>query len=334
MHRREYLRGALGALTAATSGLAGCSEADSADSAATTPATPSGAPTETATEAATRTATETVTPTPAPTVGDRSLAPYRSWLVAPTSVTPYTYEFTHLSLSAVRADAADAFAAALDRYWRQRAESYFGFAVPVLALDAVLTVNHSRIANESYRVAGGSFDPSALRDALTEAGFTADGYVDDVQRFVRTTEGQIRVVGLHPDVLVSIGADASATTPLETAVDQYRAGDVRVDEDEALAALVDYFGTADYVSGRELQPADEDYPLSEAVATGRRLDVQESTSRAERTYVLPPDTTIDRAAVEEEIRTRHVGQPIEEFRREDRFVTVAGEVENSLIRLL
>ncbi|MFC7172503.1 hypothetical protein ACFQL0_02200 [Haloplanus litoreus] len=207
MHRREYLRGALGALTAATSGLAGCSESDSA---ATTPAATA---TETATDTTTRTATGTATSTPAPTVDDRSLAPYRSWLVAPTPVTPYTYEFTHLSLSAVRADAADSFATALDRYWRQRTESYFGFTVPVTALDAVLTVNHSRVANESYRVAGGSFDPTTLRDTLTEAGFAADGYVDDIQRFVRTTDGQLRVVGLHPDVLVSIGADAAATTP-------------------------------------------------------------------------------------------------------------------------
>jgi len=41
-----------------------------------------------------------------------------------------------------------------------------------------------------------------------------------------------------------------------------------------------------------------------------------------------------RTAVEEEIRTRHVGQPITEFRRDGRVLTVAGEVENSLIRLI
>jgi hypothetical protein len=322
MQRREYLLAVAG-----VTGLAGCSDGGSA---ATTP----DAGTATATATATESATATPTPEPTPTTGDRSLAPYRSWLVAPTPVTPDTYEFTHLSLSAVRADATDSFASSLDRYWRQRTEAYFGFTVPVDGLDAVLTVNHSSVANESYRVAGGSFDPAALRDALSEAGFTTDGYVDDVQRFVRTDDGQIRVVGLHPDVLVSVGADAAATAPLETALDQHRAADVRTADDEALAALVDHFGTADYVTGRELQPAAEDYPLSKAVATGRRLDVQGATSWAERTYVLPPDATVDRVAVEDEIRTRHVGQPIEEFRREGRFVTVAGEVENSLIRLL
>ena len=322
MQRRDYLLALAG-----VTGLAGCSDGGSS---AATPDSGSATATVTATESA----TATPTPEPTPTTGDRSLSPYRSWLVAPTPVTPYTYEFTHLSLSAVRADATDSFASSLDRYWRQRTEAYFGVTVPVAALDAVLTVNHSRVANESYRVAGGSFDPAALRDALVEAGFTADGYVDDVQRFTRTADGQIRVVGLHPDVLLSVGADAAATAPLETALDQHRVADVRTADDEALAALVDHFGTADYVTGRELQPADEDYPLSTAVATGRRLDVQGATSWAERTYVLPAGASVDRAAVEEEIRTRHVGQPIEEFRHEGRFVTVAGEVENSLIRLL
>ncbi|WP_251342249.1 hypothetical protein [Haloplanus halophilus] len=332
MHRREYLRGALGALTAAASGLAGCSESGSSAATATGPATPVATATESATRTAT--ATETATPRPTPETGTRSLSPYRSWLVAPTPATPGTYEFTHLSLSAVRADASESFAASLDRYWRQRTASYFGVEVPVDAIDAVLTVNHSRVAGESYRVAGGSFDPRALRESLVAAGFDADGAVDGVQRLVRTAEGQVRVVGLHPDVLVSIGADASATAPLASALDQHRRGAVRTDEDEALAALVEGFGTADYVTGRELEPAAEDYPLSSAVATGRRLDVRESTSWAERAYVLPPDAAIDRAAVEEEIRTRHAGQPIEEFRREGRLVTVAGEVENSLIRLL
>jgi hypothetical protein len=322
MQRRDYLLALAG-----VTGLAGCSDGGSS---AATPDPGSAAATATATESA----TATPTPEPTPTTGDRSLSPYPSWLVAPTPVTPYTYEFTHLSLSAVRADATDSFASSLDRYWRQRTEAYFGVTVPVAALDAVLTVNHSRVANESYRVAGGSFDPAALRDALAEAGFTADGYVDDVQRFTRTADGQIRVVGLHPDVLLSVGADAAATAPLETALDQHRVADVRTADDEALAALVDHFGTADYVTGRELQPADEDYPLSTAVATGRRLDVQGATSWAERTYVLPSGASVDRAAVEEEIRTRHVGQPIEEFRHDGRFVTVAGEVENSLIRLL
>ncbi|GAB3320862.1 MULTISPECIES: hypothetical protein [Haloplanus] len=332
MDRRAYLRGALAALTAASSGLAGCAESDGAESTTATPTATPAATTDPPTESAT--ATPTATPTPTPTVGERSLDPYRSWLVAPTPVTPHTYEFTHLSLSAVRADASEAFAASLDRYWRQRTASYFGVEVPVDSLDAVLTVNHSRVANESYRVAGGSFDTDALRDALRDAGFAADGYVDDVARFTRTREGRIRAVGLHPDVLVSIGAEESATAPLATALEQHRAGTVRVDEDEGLAALVEGFGTADFVTGRELEPADADYPLSDAVATGRRLDVRESTSWAERTYVLPTDATVDRSAVEEEIDTRHVGQPIEEYRREGRFVTVAGEVENSLIRLL
>jgi len=135
-------------------------------------------------------------------------------------------------------------------------------------------------------------------------------------------------------VIVSIGTDAAATAPLETAVEQHGGGDVRTAEDEALAVLVDHFGTADYVTGRELEPAVEDYPLSKAVATGRRLDVRTTTTWTERTYVLPPDATIDEEAVKEEIRTRHVGQPIEEFRRDGRLVTAAGEVENSLIRLV
>jgi len=330
MDRRAYLRGALAALTAATSGLAGCSDTESAAS------TPTGTETRTGTATPTTTAppTESATATPTPTVGDRSLDPYRSWLVAPTSVTPHTYEFTHLSLSAVRADASEAFATSLDRYWRQRTESYFGAAVPVDSLEAVLTVNHSRIANESYRIAGGAFDTDTLRAALQDAGFTADGYVDDVARFTRVQEGRTRVVGLHPDVFVSIGAEESATAPLATALEQHRSATIRADEDEGLAALIDRFGTADFVTGRELEPADADYPLSDAVATGRRLDVRDATSWVERTYVLPTATTVDQAAVEEEIRNRHVGQPIEEFRREGRFVTVAGEVENSLIRLL
>jgi len=328
MQRRDYLLALAG-----VSGLAGCSDGGSSASASDAEtATPTSAPTST--PAATRTATVTPEPTPTPT--DRSLAPYRSWLVAPTPVTPYTYEFTHLSLSAVRADADESFAESLNTYWRQRTESYFGFEVPVSSIEAVLTVNHSSVANESYRVAGGSFDPAALRGALDDAGFAADGYVDDLQRFTRTEEGQLRVVGLHPDVLVSVRTDASATAPLERAVEQHAAGEVRTDEDEdeGLALLVDHLGNADYVTGRELQPATEDYALSKAVATGRRLDVRGGATWTERTYVLPPEATIDRAAVEEEIRLRHVGQPVEEFRREGRFVTVAGEVENSLIRLL
>ncbi|MFB6101402.1 MAG: hypothetical protein ABEJ73_02425 [Haloplanus sp.] len=323
MHRRAYLRGTL--LTALAGGLAGCSEAGSS-----TASEPETVARGTATPPVTATATATATPTP----DDRSLAPYRSWLVAPTPVTPHTYEFTHLSLSAVRADASESFADNLDTYWRQRSESYFGFRVPVAAIDAVLTVNHSRIAGESYRVVGGSFDVATLRTALDAAGFAADGRVDDFQRFVRTAEGRTRVVGLHPDVLVSIGTDASATAPLRRAVEQHAAGETRPADDEGLTRLIDYFGTADYVTGRELEPAAEDYPLSQAVATGRRLDVRETTSWAERTYVLAPGATVERAAVEEEIRTRHVGQPIEEYRHEGRLVTVAGEVENSLIRLL
>ncbi|WP_049937719.1 hypothetical protein [Haloplanus natans] len=323
MQRRAYLLALAG-----LSPLAGCSDAGSS------PSTPVPTTTATATATATRTATPTATSEPTPTPGDRSLSPYRSWLVAPTPVSPYTYEFSHLSLAAVRADATADFAESLDTYWRQRTGSYFGFEVPVAALESVLTVNHTSVANESYRVAAGSFDPSALRVALDTAGFDADGAVDDFQRFVRTENGRLRVVGLHPDVIVSIGTDASAATPLETAVAQHAAGTIRPDEDEGLALLIDHFGTADYVSGRELQPAAEDYALSKAVATGRRLDVQGATTRTERTYVLPPDATIDRDAVEEEIRLRHVGQPIGEFTRDGRLLTVAGEVENSLIRLL
>jgi len=330
MQRRAYLL----ALAAGTSALAGCS--DGGSSAAMPDDTGTETTTETATppEDATATPTATATPEPTPTPDSRSLAPYRSWLVAPTPVTPYTYEFTHLSLSAVRADATASFAESLDTYWRQRTAAYFGFEVPVSSLESVLTVNHSSVANESYRVAGGSFDPASLRGALDDAGFTADGYVDDVERFTRTEDDQLRVVGLHPDVLVSIGTEVSATAPLERAIEQHAAGEVRADDDEGLAILIDHFGTADYVTGRELQPAPEDYALSKAVATGRRLDVRGATTRTERTYVLPPDATIDRKAIEEEIRLRHVGQPIEEFRHEGRLVTVAGEVENSLVRLL
>jgi len=324
MQRRVYLR-RLGALALGT-GVAGCSE-----SASTASTLESGTPTtDTVTASETATTTATTTPTP----DERSLTPYRSWLVAPSPVTPYTYEFTHLSLSAVRADATASFAESLNTYWRQRTAAYFGFEVPVESLESVLTVNHTSVANESYRIAGGAFDPASLRDALADAGFTADGRVDDIQRFRRTEDGQLRVVGLHPDVIVSISTEASATAPLERAVDQHADRTVRTDDDEALALLIDYFGTADYVTGRELEPASEDYALSKAVATGRRLDVRGSTSWTERTYVLPPDATIDRAAVEEEIRTRHVGQPIEEFHREGRILTVAGGVENSLIRLL
>ena len=325
MQRRAYLLALAG-----LSSLAGCSDAGSS------PSTPDPTTTPTATATATRTATPTATatPEPTPTPGDRSLSPYRSWLVAPTPVSPYTYEFGHLSLAAVRADATADFAESLDTYWRQRTGSYFGFEVPVAALESVLTVNHTSVANESYRVAAGSFDPPSLRDALDTAGFAADGAVDDFRRFARTENGRLRVVGLHPDVIVSIGTDASAATPLEAAVEQHAAGTVRPDEDEGLALLIDHFGTADYVTGRELQPAAEEYALSKAVATGRRLDVQGATTRTERTYVLPPDATIDRDAVEEEIRLRHVGQPIEEFTRDGRLLTVAGDVENSLIRLL
>jgi hypothetical protein len=327
MQRRQYLL----ALAAGLSGLAGCSESEPSTPTAES-ATVTGTDTQTADPTAT--ATATAAPTATPTPGDRALNPYRSWLVAPTPVTPHTYEFTALSLSAVRTDATDSFAESLDTYWRQRTPSYFGFEVPVSSLETVLTVSHSAVANESYRVAGGPFDPAALRASLADAGFTADGYVDDLQRFTRTAEGQLRVVGLHPDVLVSIRTEASATAPLETAVTQHAAGEVRTREDDGLAALVDHFGTADYVTGRELEPATEEYALSDAVATGRRLDVRGETSWAERTYVLPPDATVDRAAVEEEIRLRHVGQPIEEFSHEGRILTVAGEVENSLIRLV
>lgn len=330
MQRRVFLQRVGG--VALGTGIAGCSESGS--SASTPDGTDTRTTTRTAAETATATATTTAPPEPTPTPGARALNPYPSWLVAPTPVTPYTYEFTHLSLSAVRADATDSFAKSLNTYWRQRTESYFGFEVPAASLEAVLTVNHSSVANESYRVADGSFDPAALRDALADAGFDADGFVDDFQRFVRTEDGQLRVVGLHPDVIVSIGTGESATAPLERAVKQHAAGESRTDEDEGLSLLVDHLGTADYVTGRELQPAEEDYALSKAVATGRRLDVRGATTWTERTYVLPPGATIDRAAVKEEIRTRHVGQPIEEFRRDGRFLTVAGEVENSLIRLL
>jgi len=330
MQRRVFLR-RTGAVALGT-GIAGCSESGS--SASTPDGTDTRTATRTPTEAETATTTTTAAPEPTPTPGTRSVEPYPSWLVAPTPVTPYTYEFTHLSLSAVRADATPSFAESLNTYWRQRTESYFGFEVPVASLDAVLTVNHSSVANESYRIAGGSFDPAALRGPLDDGGFAADGWVDDIQRFTRTEEGQLRVVGLHPDVLVSVGTDASATAPLERAVEQHASGDVRAEADEGLGLLIDHFGTADYVTGRELEPAAEDYALSKAVATGRRLDVRGPTTWTERTYVLPPDATIDRAAVEEEIELRHVGQPIEEFRRDGRLVTVAGEVENSLIRLL
>jgi len=332
MQRRAYLR-RIGALALGT-GVAGCSESESAASTpdSTGTATGTATPSETATETATTTATATAEPTPTPDA--RSLAPYRSWLVAPTPVSPYTYEFTHLSLSAVRADATPSFAERLNTYWRQRTTAYFGFEVPVESLDAVLTVNHSSVANESYRVAGGSFDPATLRGAIVDAGFAADGWVDDVQRFTRTENGLRRVVGLHPDLLVSVGTDASATAPLERALTQHTSGDVRTEDDEALGLLIDHYGTADYVTGRELEPAAEDYPLSKAVATGRRLDVRGATTWTERTYVLPPDATVDEEAVREEIRTRHVGQPIEAFRRDGRILTVAGEVENSLIRLI
>jgi len=321
MQRRHYLR-TLGALTAG-SGLAGCADS-------TTETTPTSERSETPPATATATATATSTPQPMP----RTLDPYRSWLVAPTPVTPHTYEFTHLSLAAVRRDATPSFAESLDTYWRQRSEAYFGVPIPVDALDAVLTVNHASDPDESYRVAGGSFDPDALRGALAEAGFTATGFVDDVQRFTRTEDGVRRVVGLHPDVFLTIGAPDATTDPLATALDQQAAGEVHTADDSGLAALVDYFGTADYATGYELEPAEDTYPLSNAVATGRRLDIEGDTTWTERVYVLPPDATIDRAAVEDKIETRHAGQPIEEFRREGRIVAVGGEVENSLVRLV
>jgi hypothetical protein len=317
MQRRAYLR-TLGALPA-ISALAGCSTGDGAKAATSTP---------TASETPDPTATTTPTPT------QRALAPYRSWLVAPTPVGESLYEFTHLSLSAVRRDAAPSFAESLNTFWRQRTSAYFGVSVPVDSLDAVLTVSHSRNPNESYRVASGSFDRDRLRPRLADAGFSATGFVGDVQRFVRTDGDVQRVIGLHPDVFISIGALTSATDPLATALDQHAAREVRTESNAGLAVLVDYFGTADYVTGRELEPAEETYPLSTAVATGRRLDVRETTSWAERAYVLPPDATIDRATFEEEIRTQHAGQPTEEFRREGRVVAVAGEVENSLVRLV
>ena len=325
MQRRAYLR-ALGALTTG-SGLAGCSA--SSEEATGTGTAKSSTATRTPTA---RPATATAEPTPTP--GRRTLSPYRSWLVAPTPVTADHYEFAHLSLSTVRADATQSFAESLDTYWRQRSVAYFGVSVPVDGLETVLTVNHARAVDESYRVASGSFDTDTLRESLADAGFTADGFTADVQRFTRVEDGLLRVVGLHPDVLVSIGAPESATDPLAAAVDQHAAGEVRTEVDEGLAALVDHFGTADYATGRELEPVDESYPLSTAVATGRRLDVEGDTSWTERAYVLPPDATVDQAAVEEEIRTRHVGQPIDEFRHEGRIVSVAGEVENSLIRLI
>lgn len=322
MHRRSYLRGAAATLAAATSGLAGCSESD-----------PSTTATDTATASATPTDTATATRTPTP--GDRSLRPYRSWLVAPTEPTPHTYEFTHLSLSAVRSDADRTFADQLDTYWRQRAESYFGVSIPVEDIKAVLTVNHSAVANESFRVLGGSFDTAALAPALRDAGFEADGRVDDVRRFVRTREGRTRAFGLHPDVIVTISADEGATEPLTAAVEQHETGDSHEQGDEGLATLIDHFDEADYVTGRELEPVfDDDFPLNAAVATGRRLDVRGGTTWSERTYVFDPEATVDREGIEEGIRRRHVGQPIEEYRRDGRIVTVAGEVENSLIRLL
>ncbi|WP_435067836.1 hypothetical protein [Haloplanus sp. C73] len=317
MQRRAYLR-TLGTLSA-VSALAGCSADDEARAATSTPA-------------ASETPDPTATTTPTPT--QRALAPYRSWLVAPTPVEGSLYEFTHLSLSAVRRDATPSFAESLNTFWRQRTEAYFGVSVPVDSLDAVLTVSHSRDPDESYRVASGSFDRDVLRPRLADAGFSADGFVGDVQRFVRASDGVQRVIGLHPDLLVSIGALTSATDPLATALDQHAAGEVRTESNAGTEALVDYFGTADYVTGQELEPADETYTLSTAVATGRRLDVGETTSWAERAYVLPPDATIDRAVFEEEIQTRHAGQPTDEFRREGRVVAVAGEVENSLVRLV
>ncbi|MFB6195402.1 MAG: hypothetical protein ABEI80_04460 [Haloplanus sp.] len=325
MHRRAYLE-ALGSLVAAAS-LAGCSASEPSAATPTADRT-SAAPTRT-----TRSATRTDAETNAPTPGDRSLDPYRTWLVAPTPATPDAYAFTHLSLSAVRSDASEAFAARLDDYWRQRTRSYFGFDVPVDALDAVLTVNHSRVANESYRVAEGTFDVGSLRASLAAAGFEADGYVGDVRRFVRTENGRLRVVGLHPDVLLSIGTEPTATEPLATAVRQHDAGDYRA-RSGGLGRLIDHFGAADFVTGRNLDPVDGDYPLSEAVATGRRLDVRQADTWAERAYVLAPGATVERAAVEEVIRERHVGQPIEEYRRDGRVVTVAGTVDTSLIRLL
>jgi hypothetical protein len=325
MDRRTYLRGTAAALTAATSGLAGCSESDPSTTAT------EGGTTPTATDTETPTPTATATPTP----GDRSLQPYPSWLVTPTEPTPHTYEFTHLSLSSVRADADPTFAEQLDTYWEQRAESYFGVGVPVEDIDTVLTVNHSTVANESFRVLGGGFDPGALRPALYEVGFEADGRVDDFQRFVRTAEGRTRAFGLHPDVIVTISASEGAATPLETAIEQHEAGEDQTEADEGLAALIDHFGEADYLTGRELEAEfDEEFPLNAAVATGRRLDVQGETTWSERTYVFDPEATVDRAGIEEGIRRRHVGQPIEEYTRDGRIVTVAGEVENSLIRLL
>jgi hypothetical protein len=323
MDRRTYLRGTVAALAAAASGLAGCSESD--------PSTTTTTGETTATATATPSPTATATPAP----GDRSFQPYPSWLVAPTEPTPHTYEFTTLSLSAVRADADPTFVEQLDRYWEQRAESYFGVSVPVDDIDAVLTVNHSTVANESFRVLGGGFDTDALRPALREAGFEADGRVDDFQRFVRTVEGRTRVFGLHPDVIVTISASEGADAPLEAAIEQHEAGERRTRVDEGLATLIDHFNESDYRTGRELEAKiDEDFPLNGAVATGRRLDVQGETTWSERTYVFDPEATVDRAGIEEGIERRHVGQPIEEYSRDGRIVTVAGEVENSLIRLL
>ncbi len=59
-------------------------------------------------------------------------------------------------------------------------------------------------------------------------------------------------------------------------------------------------------------------PLSEAVATGRRLDVRETTSWAERAYVFAPDTTIDREAIEEKRRTADRGVLTRRARRHRR----------------
>jgi hypothetical protein len=50
--------------------------------------------------------------------------------------------------------------------------------------------------------------------------------------------------------------------------------------------------------------------------------------------VFDPDATVERAAFERAVERVHVGQPTTEFARDGRIVSVAGEVENSLVRLL
>jgi hypothetical protein len=334
MQRRALLRGVFATLAAGTSGLAGCSQGAGEGTEEPATATATGTPTPTATDTDTATAEPTATAT-RPTPGERSLSPYRSWLVAPTPVSPNTYEFSALSFSAIREDASDTFVTRLDRYWRQRSAANFGVRIPIEDITAVLTVNHSATVNESFRVVGGAFDLDSLRAALAEADYEAEGAVADFQRFVGTREGRTRILGIHPDVVVTIGTGTPEANPLETAVAAHDEDRQRTTNDEGLATLVDHLGAGDFVTGRELESTvDQEFPLSEAVATGRRLTVEGSTTWTERAYVFPPDATIEQAAFAEAIERTHVGQPTTEYRRDGRVVTVAGEVENSLVRLL